>query len=400
MRRAVTAAAAVLALCLVGDLRAESGAPQAASPSAVARPASSTAAAKAPATAVKVAPAPAATPANKPEECLLFTVRIGQRQVLGRMDPEGKCKAYLGEQGKGWIGYADPKAQGDDYQAVSDPEGKRLALISSRGGAINLWLLSADATKWQQLTDDDGGILPVEDATGPVLAFSPDGKQLAVVRRGALWVLNLSGPKGATAASAASAVEPVEQLRTLTKERGVRSLAWSPDSRWLAYLVGSSLRKVDTAGNLDVLVNSGLADQPQIAWLPDAKAESIYFLSAGLRKVDSRRRVTLMAPSSVKPNDIAIFPGGRQVALLATAASGSVEVFLAAVGDKSATTTQVTSNGAEGVLASSLPKTLYFLRDGAIWRCEQDGAKARPLNTVRSAAARVGMLPPLKGICP
>jgi hypothetical protein len=256
--------------------------------------------------------------------------------------------------------------------------------------------LSADAKQWQQLTDDDGGILPVEDAAGPVLAFSPDGKQLAVVRRGALWVLNLSGPKGAVAAPG----EPVEQLRTLTKERGVRSLAWSPDSRWLAYLVGTSLRKVDTAGNLDVLLNSGLADQPQIAWLPDAKAESLYFLSAGLRKVDSRRRVTLMAPSSVKPNDIAIFPGGRQVGLLATAASGSAEVFLASVGDHSATTTQVTSNGAEGVLASSLPKTLYFLRDGVLWRCEQDGAKARPLNTVRSAAARVGMLPPLKGICP
>lgn len=331
---------------------------------------------------------PAATavpPAEaKPEEALLFTSRAGKRRVLGRMDAEGRCKAYLGKAGAGWSAYPDPRIPGDDHQAVSSPDGRRLALISSRSGAVNLWLLSADAREWRQLSDDDGGIMSPAEAQGPVLAFSPDSKRLAFVRRGLLWVMDLSG----------------EEPHALTQARGVRALAWSPDARWLAYLIRDSLRRIDANGAADTLLSDGVADEPSLAWHPDAKSEQLFFLGGGLRRVDSRRRVTLLAASSSRPNALAPLPGGKLVALLAPSAGGRSDVHMASISEKGAALAQVTQEGAESVLASAAGKNLFFMRDGAVWRCENDGRKARPLGSVKVEALRVASLPPLKGVCP
>lgn len=370
------------ALLLSAGLSAAAAAPDAGSPTAQAPSAAPLS------PAAKAKPAPAAAekkPAPiKPVEALLFTQLAGRHQVLGRVDANGDCKAYLGKPGEGWIAYADPKISGDDYQAVSSADGSQIALLSSRNGAINLWLISADAREWKMLTDDDGGILEPSEATERVLDFAPDGKHLALIRRGALWVIALNG----------------DQPRTLTQHRGVRALAWSPDSQWLAYLIGSSVHKVDVAGSPDLLLSHGLADEGDLAWHPDAKQELIYFLGGGLRKVDSRSRVKLLVPSFSRPNDLAVLPGGRQVALLVPGANGHSEACLATLGEKNLTVAQVTQEGAEGVLASSDPKMLYFLRDGVAWRCDLNGRKARPLGSVKMGAVRVGMLPPLKGVCP
>lgn len=355
-----------LAACLA--LAAASPAAEAVSPSA-----------KAPAPK-----SPAKVEAPKPEETLLFTVEAGKRRALGRMDVHGACKAYLGKPGEGWVAFADPRIKGDDLQAVSSADGSRIALLSARSGALNLWLLSADAREWKQLTDDDGGIMPLADAGGPVMAFSPDGKHLALIRWGALWLLPMNG----------------DEAHTLTLERGVRSLAWSSDGRWIAYLSGNSVRKVELGGAPDMLLASGSADEPDLAWHPDPKQELLFFLGRGLRRIDSRRRSTLLAASSSRPNDLALLPGGKQAAMLVPAANGLNEVHTATFGEKSTLVTQVTQGGAEGVLAAAGGKHLYFLRDSQLWRCELDGRKARPLSPLKLAAVRTATLPPLKGVCP
>lgn len=338
------------------------------------------------ATASKAAPAPAASKAAliKPEETLLFTQASGHHRVLGRIDAAGRCKAYLGNVDGGWVGFADPKLSGNDYQAVSNADGSRLALLSDRNGAVNLWLLNGEGHDWKMMTDDDGGIMDASQASGPVLAFSPDGKYLAVIRRGALWVLALNG----------------DQPRTLTPERGVRSLAWSPDSLWIAYERGSSVHKVSVNGLPDRLLSNELADDDALAWHPDPKQELLFFLGGGLRKVDGRARVTLLVPSASHPNSVAVLPGGKQVALLVPAANGKSEVSLASLGAKNLSVAQVTQEGAEGVLASNDPKALYFIRDGVAWHCDLNGTHARPLGSIPMGAIRVGMLPPLKGVCP
>jgi WD40 repeat protein len=332
----------------------------------------------------KPAPAPKATAVPKPEETVLFVTQAGKRQVLGRSDGEGLCKAYLGPKGRGWVGFADPSVRGDDYQAISSPDGQQFALLSARNGSINLWLVSADGLQWTQLTDDDGGILTPAEAAGRVLAFSPDGKRLAVIRRHALWVLDLHGG------------EPL----TLTSGRVVTSLAWSPDSAWIAYISGKNIFKTNAAGGLDVQLASEAADQEDLVWQPDAKQELLYFLGGGLRSVDSRRRVELVAPSACDPNDIALLGPGKQIATLAPAANGLYEVSLVTVGEKATKMEQVTQGGAEAVLPSASAKSLYFVRDSVLWRCNLDGSKSHPLGLSKISDPRVGQLPPLKGICP
>ncbi len=334
------------------------------------------------ASAPKAPPKAEAPP--KPEETLLFTTVAGKRRALGRMDVSGTCKAYLGKLGEGWVGYADPRIKGDDFQAVTSADGTRIALLSDRSGALNLWLLSSDAREWKQLTDDDGGIMPAADATGQVMAFSPDGRHLAVVRWGALWLLPMNG----------------DEAHTMTLERGVRSLAWSADGRWIAYLSGNSVRKVELGGAPDILLASSSADEPDLIWHPDAKQELLFYFGHGLRRIDSRRRSTLLAASSSRPNDLALLPGGKQAALLVPAANGLNEVHMATLGEKATTVAQVTQGGAQGVLASTGGKYLYFLRDEQIWRCELGGQKARPLSPIKLATVRTASLPPLKGVCP
>jgi hypothetical protein len=318
------------------------------------------------------------------QETLFFTVRAGGRSVLARSDANGACKAYLGPRDRGWISYPDPKIPGDDYQAVSSPDGKRIALLSTRNGAMNLWLLNAAATEWRQLTDDDGGILSPEQARGPVLAFSPDGKRLAVVRRQSLWVLGLQG----------------EEPRTLTDKRRVRAFAWSPDSRWLAYISDKDIFKIEAADGNDVLLAADAADEPALAWHPDTQQELLYFFGQGLRTVDARRNIRLVAPSSSSPNSVAVLGQGKQIALLAPAVNGQAEVHVVTPGEKSSKIEQVTQDGAQAVWPADGGKALYFLRNGIVWRCGLDGLKARPLGAVKMDALRVGVLPPLKGICP
>ena len=87
----------------------------------------------------KAAAAPAKDTPPKSEETVLYTVRAGDHSVLARTDALGRCKGYLGREGAGWLPYPDPKINGDDLAAATSADGKWLALISSRGGAANLF---------------------------------------------------------------------------------------------------------------------------------------------------------------------------------------------------------------------------------------------------------------------
>ncbi|MGH7441195.1 MAG: hypothetical protein ACREKE_00825, partial [bacterium] len=79
-----------------------------------------------------------------PEASILFTQQAGKHWVLGRCNTQGTCKAFLGVFGQGWIPYPDPSFVGNDLAAVTSPDGSHIALLTTRGGGANLWLLSPD----------------------------------------------------------------------------------------------------------------------------------------------------------------------------------------------------------------------------------------------------------------
>ena len=321
---------------------------------------------------------------NKPEETLLFTERAGKRLALGRTDAAGHCKAFLGHNGEGWLPFPDPKVEGDDYLANVGPDGTRFVLLSNRTGSLNYWLVSADGRNFERLTDDDAGVIKASDINGQVMAFSPDNKLLAFVMRGEAWIMNLKD----------------RQPRVLTKGGKVRALAFSPDNKWVAVVQGQSVRRIATSGQPMQLLASDACDQPSLAWNPDPKADELYFFGRGVQRVNAKRQVDLVAPSTSRPNQVTLLPPAS-VALLAPSNSGQAEVFVAGIaGAKGAAFTQVTQGGAEAVWASANGKTLFFLRERVLWRCDLSGLKAKPLGSVPVGHVTLGALPPLKGVCP
>lgn len=333
-------------------------------------------------------PAPGATHATatpvppKSEETIFFTVEAGHHSVLGRCDAEGVCKSYLSPFGQGWQSYPDPSLVGNDLMAASAPDGSQFALVTTRGGGVNVWLVSADGRTDQALTQDDAGIMPASSVTKDSLAFSPDGKSLAYIDRGNLWVLDLG----------------TLQARSLTFDGGVRALCWAPAGDALAVIQNSSLRRVAANGSSNILEVDGACTQPLVAWSKDPKSPNdIFFWGLGAEQVDETLSTNIVMASPVQPNSLALLSSG--LAMLAPASTSETEVFLAPYIAGANGPAQITQGGASAVWASAGGQALYFMRDQVLWRCALDGSLAKPLGAVPMSHINLGLLAPLPGAC-
>lgn len=115
-----------------------------------------------------------------------------------------------------------------DFQPTFSPDGSRIAFISDRAGAENVWTMSADGSDLQQVTDEKAQLLH-----NP--AWSPDGEFIAArkgyvsarsIPAGSIWMYHRSGGGG---------IEIVERLHGPQSQKNIAEPAFSPDGRYLYF---------------------------------------------------------------------------------------------------------------------------------------------------------------------
>ncbi|MCD6325924.1 PD40 domain-containing protein [bacterium] len=103
------------------------------------------------------------------------------------------------------------------------PDGKKLAFCSDRNGNSDIFVMTSTDKKEKRLSvsrhrKTKSLLASPEEEYSPV--WSPDGKQIAYLKgRGELWVADTAG----------------KNAKRLSEGPLIRSIAWSPDSGWLAF---------------------------------------------------------------------------------------------------------------------------------------------------------------------
>ncbi|MEO6799159.1 MAG: S41 family peptidase [Rhodanobacter sp.] len=151
----------------------------------------------------------------------------------------------------------------EEYGLTWAPDSHRLVYGSERNGHGQLYLYDFDSGKENLLSGSDG-----EDTAAQ---FSPDGKQLAFLHNSReLRVLDLASGKQRTLVSA-----PITLPRPL---ESARPFAWSPDSRWLAYLRWGSrmfrnVQAIALSGGKPVTLSSlANTSADNVLWNPDRQS--------------------------------------------------------------------------------------------------------------------------------
>lgn len=143
------------------------------------------------------------------------------------------------------------------------PDGTSLVALSDESGEVEWWRLAANGIGKPERLTHDGTVLRFDGVP------SPDGTMIAYDDKDlVLWIYDLPAKR---------------TLKVATSPRGgFGAMAWSPDSRWLAYAVPAAntfstirLFHVDDGATVPLTGDRTNSDAP--AWSPDGKW--IYFLS-------------------------------------------------------------------------------------------------------------------------
>jgi Tol biopolymer transport system component/C-terminal processing protease CtpA/Prc len=203
-------------------------------------------------------------PAGPATEHLTLTNQI--RELA--LSPDGKKVAFIV---RGEIFAASAKDGGDAARVTRttageshiawSPDSRRLAYASTRDGAAHIFLYDfATNTETELTRGADNDVTP---------RFSPDGKMLAFQRGGReLRVIDLDSKQERLLATVNLEREPLVSDR---------AFAWSPDSRWVAFMPVSeklfrNVYVVQAAGGqprpISFLANSASSS---VSWSPDGK---------------------------------------------------------------------------------------------------------------------------------
>jgi tricorn protease len=142
------------------------------------------------------------------------------------------------------------------------PDGETLLGLSDESGELEFVKIPADGIGEETPLTDDGTILRFQGYP------SPDGKWVAYDdNNNDLWVLDVAKGK---------------QRKISESREGIGDMAWSPDSRWLAYTMRARnsflrIKLYNVANGTTVPLTSDRVNSFSVVWDPDG--DFIYFLS-------------------------------------------------------------------------------------------------------------------------
>ena len=164
----------------------------------------------------------------------------------------GNPDIYLmGEDGKGAKRLTDHWAS--DVSPTWSPDASKIAFVSDRGGAPNVYVLDVDkpATATRLTFDSNGA---GKDNQAPV--WSPRGDRIAFQSRiGGTWQVCTMKPDGS-------------DVRQLTTGGNNEDPAWSPDGRLLAFIHDGKLWVMEADGTNARQIGAATGQYSNIAWSP------------------------------------------------------------------------------------------------------------------------------------
>jgi Tol biopolymer transport system component/imidazolonepropionase-like amidohydrolase len=130
-------------------------------------------------------------------------------------------------------------AEGGDVKALTEgipwdteprfsPDGKKIAFISDRGGADNLWLMNADGTAPKAVTEEKEHLVhnPSWSADGEYVVAKKDFTSTRSIPAGEIWLFHVGGGGGLVL---------IERPDGAKAQKNIAEPSLSPDGRWLYY---------------------------------------------------------------------------------------------------------------------------------------------------------------------
>jgi Tol biopolymer transport system component len=162
------------------------------------------------------------------------------------------------------------------------PDGEWIAMFSDRTNQLQVWMIRPDGSDLRQITRN----------TSSVVAWSPDGRRLAVTRQRS-EIASILDPRAPLEPEAAPDREPMPAA-----DVGFAPNSWSPDGNWLAGQSGFTTPGIViqsvASGRLERVTDFG--EWP--VWLPDSRR--VLFVARGreFHVFDTRTKKTALIYST------------------------------------------------------------------------------------------------------